>query len=150
MTMKRRFFLSKKGGTFASISIERLFDSVRAALAAIPNGEYQLTLERRVMKRSANQNAMMWAWFACIAQAWSEAYGKTFTAQDAHDAYCLLLLPTTTPKGRVGGRTSALTTEQMTEFLDKVQADAASELGITLPTPADAAWEYFAKEYGAR
>ena len=64
-----------------------------------------------------------------------------------HDAYCLLFIPKETPKGRVAGSTSSLSLEQMKEFLDKVQADAASEYGIQLPNPEDQFFEALAEEY---
>jgi hypothetical protein len=35
----------------------------------------------------------------------------------------------------------------MTTFLNQLQADAASELGITLPTPQDRFWESFYQDY---
>jgi hypothetical protein len=35
----------------------------------------------------------------------------------------------------------------MTVFLNKVQADAAVEFGITLPSPEDKYWEDFYNEY---
>ena len=89
----------------------------------------------------------MWLWFTCIAKSWSEATNRTFTSQDVHDAYCLMFLPIQTPKGAVAGKTSGLTTEQMTEFLNKVQSDAASEYGITLPNPEDRYFEIWAKQY---
>ena len=55
-----------------------------------------------------------------------------------------------TPRGRIAGHTSGLTTEQMTEFLNKVQADAASEYGITLPNPEDLYFEMWAEQYSMR
>ena len=42
---------------------------------------------------------------------------------------------------------NVLNTEQMTTFLNQLQADAASELGITLPTPQDRFWEAFYQDY---
>jgi hypothetical protein len=48
----------------------------------------------------------------------------------------------------IAGSTKGLTTEQMTEFLNQVQADAATEYGITLPNPEDMYFEVWAKQYG--
>lgn len=111
------------------------------------NGTYTLTFERAKKPRSNEQNRLMWLWFTCIAESWSEAAGRAFSRQQVHDAYCLMLLPTQTPKGKVAGSTRGLTTEQMTDFLNKVQADAASEYGITLPNPEDKYFEVWAKQY---
>ena len=40
-----------------------------------------------------------------------------------------------------------LNTTQMTEFMNKIQADAASELGIMLPIPDDRYFEAFYQQY---
>jgi hypothetical protein len=54
----------------------------------------------------------------------------------------------------VGGRmeriyttSSKLTVVEMTNFLNQIQADAASELGITLPLPEDRFFECFYQQY---
>ena len=116
-------------------------------LRTCSNGTYKLSLKRLQQKRSISQNSLMWLWFAAIAEAWSEATGRTFTSQDVHDAYCMEFLPKNTPKGRVAGSTSSLTTEQMTVFLNQVQADAQTEYGITLPNPEDQYFESWAEQY---
>ena len=51
---------------------------------------------------------------------------------------------------RVVGSTTELNTLQMTNFLNKVQADAATEFGITLPLPADRHYQSFIDEYRTR
>ena len=48
---------------------------------------------------------------------------------------------------RIYNTSSKLNTEQMTTFLNQLQADAQTELGITLPTPQDRFWEAFYQEY---
>lgn len=101
--------------------------------ATTPNGSYTLTLDKVQEPRSIDQNKLMWVWFGVIAQGWSEATGKVFSAQMVHDAYCRMFLPMDMPNGEtIGGSTRGLTKEQMTDFLQKVQADAAAEYGITL------------------
>lgn len=106
-------------------------------LQTCANGTYTLTMKREQQLRTNPQNNLMWLWFTTIAREWSDASSRTFTAQDVHDAYTLLFLPKDTPKGKVSGSTKELNTEQMTAFLDQVQADAATEYGITLPTLDD-------------
>lgn len=130
-----------------TLNVSEILAQVEMWLADSMNGTYLLTLERAKKPRSSEQNRLMWLWFTCIAKGWSEATNRTFTSQDVHDAYCLMFLPVQTPKGAVAGKTSGLTTEQMTEFLNKVQADAASEYGITLPNPEDRYFEVWAKQY---
>ena len=121
--------------------------TVNQWLQLCPNGTYVLTLKRKQQRRSISQNSLMWLWFAAIAEAWTDAVGVTFTSQDVHDAYCLMYIPKETPKGRVAGSTSSLTTEQMTEFLNKVQADAQTEYGISLPNPEEQYFEAWAEQY---
>ena len=87
-------------------------------------------------------------WFTCIEQ-------ETGTdKQDVHDYYCHRFLRWTTYiNGKeivVAGSTSKLNTLQMTDFLNKVQADAAAELGIRLPLPADRYYQEFIDEYKDR
>lgn len=110
-------------------------------LATLRNGSYVLTVKRKAEKRTVDQNALMWAWFTCIET-------ETGTPrQDVHDYYCRKFLRKTIMwNGRVevvAEGTSKQSKDRMTVFLNQVQADAASEFGITLPTPEDEAWEAF-------
>lgn len=112
------------------------------------NGSYTLVLKRKSSpKRSLAQNRLMWMWFTCIEVETGQP------REDIHDYYTLKFLPkditdlATGTMVRVGGHTSTLTTEAFTDFLNKVQADAATELGITLPTPEDLVWEEFEEQY---
>ena len=113
----------------------------------LTNGRHTLEIKRSVKKRSLAQNKLMWLWFACIESETGHY------AQDIHDYYCFKFLPKeiadlkTGEMVRVGGHTSTLTSEAFTDFLNKVQADAATELGITLPTPDDLAWAEFEQQF---
>lgn len=111
------------------------------------NGEYHLIFEKVKKSRTRDQNKLMWVWFNCIAKSWAEATQMGFTAQNVHDAYCQIFLPISTPHGNIPGHTKNLTTEQFTEFLNKVQADAASEYGITLLSTNDPMYELWARQY---
>ena len=144
---KRTFRFKKERGTIAnSQSIRSTLDMW---LNTISNGDYVMTVERVQKPRSNPQNALMWVWFTIIAQAWSEAMGRQFTRENVHDAYCQLFLPVTMPNGQnLPVSTSKLSTEEMTDFLNKVQADAETEYGIQLPNPDDALYYQFAKDMG--
>ena len=90
----------------------------------------------------------MWLWFACIER-------ETGTDKiDVHDFYCKkFLLRRVYMNGleeMVVGSTSKLNTMQMKIFLDKIQADAATEFGINLPLPADQYYKDFINEYQHR
>ena len=122
-----------------------LLNNLESALNTVSNGAYILSVKKEVKKRTLDQNALMWLWFTCIEH-------ETGTEKnDVHDYYCMLFL-----RRRVtinGGEkviisgTSKLNTAQFTDFLNKVQADAASEFGIRLPTPDDLSFESFKQEY---
>lgn len=118
------------------------------ALSLCSNGKWVLKLERRREPRSTSQNALMWMWFECI----SEETGQD--RQTVHDYYCTRFLVRNTefngqPVQVVMG-TSGLDKETMTWFLDRVQSDAASELGIVLPTPDDMRFGDFCEYYKGR
>lgn len=74
--------------------------------------------------------------------------------EDIHDYYKAKFLSREVVVGnkwyRVAGSTTDLNTLQMTNFLNKVQADAATEFGINLPLPADRHYQSFVDEYRNR
>lgn len=126
----------------------RISKSLDFMCSQLRNGKYRLKIERYTEPRTLSQNALMWLWFTCIEQ-------ETGTdKQDVHDYYCnRFLRRTAIIKGKetvIAGSTSKLNTLQMTDFMNKVQADAAAELGITLPLPADRFFEEFINEYQYR
>lgn len=143
--MRKIRFTKKNGELFRGYN-EIMFD-LRTMLGLIGNGDYYICIEKAKESRTLNQNDIMWLWFKHIAKEWSDATGKTFTQQDVHDAYCIKFLPKATPKGVVGGSTRTLTKDEMTEFLDKIQADAASDYGIKLPSKSDSTFAAFLEFY---
>ena len=111
----------------------------------LSNGTYTITVKRTTGRRTVSQNNLMWMWFACIER-------ETGTPkQDVHDYYCKRFLRRSVNIGNktetVVGDTSRLTTEQMTEFLSRIQADASTEMGITLPQPEDMYFEAFYQQF---
>jgi hypothetical protein len=141
--MKRIVVYNKDKGTTNSLEV---LETIQLWLDTVRNGQYTIEMKKVVEKRSISQNKLMWLWFSAIADAWSDATDRAFTRNDVHDAYCLMFLPIDTPKGRVGGSTSGLSTEEMSEFLEKVHADAADD-GITLLNPEDKMFEQWAMQY---
>lgn len=140
--MSQTAVLIKENG---EVRMNKTFDFMCSQLR---NGRYRLTIERYTEPRTLSQNALMWLWFTCIEQ-------ETGTPkQDFHDYYCKLFLSRTAViKGKetvIAGSTSRLNTLQMTEFLNKVKADAATEFGIMLPLPADRFYQEFINEYKYR
>lgn len=137
-------FSKIKGET---LDVSALLSWVERHINWLRNGHYELKIAKKVKRRSLPQNRLMWMWFACISSETGQS------ADDIHDYYALKFIPrfiTSLETGievRVPGKTSTLTTEAFTEFLNQVQADAATELGITLPSPDDLAWEEFEQQY---
>ena len=111
----------------------------------LANGTYQITIKKASTKRSIPQNDLMWMWLSCIER-------ETGTPKDdVYMYYCKKFLIKTITIGdkqeRIYNTSSKLTSEEMTEFLNKIQADAATELGIRLPLPEDRFFEQFYAQY---
>ena len=122
------------------------FDQELAYLfSTLANGTYSITVKKVQEKRSIAQNDLMWMWLTCIQN-------ETGTNKDEiYMYYCKKFLMKTVSVGqkmeRIYMTTSKLNSDQMSDFLNKLQADALSELGIRLPTPKDRFWEAFYQEY---
>ena len=113
--------------------------------STLANGSYTITIKKAKEKRSIPQNDLMWMWFTCIER-------ETGTPKDdVYMYYCKKFLCKIIEIGnhreKIYNTSSKLTLEEMTEFLNKIQADAAIELGITLPQPEDRFFEQFYAQY---
>ena len=111
----------------------------------LANGKYTITIKRANEKRSIPQNDLMWMGLTCIER-------ETGTPKDdVYMYYCKKFLMKTIQVGnkmeRIYNTSSKLNMEQMTEFLNKIQVDAATELGITLPKPEDRFFEQFYAQF---
>jgi len=98
--------------------------------------EWDITIERHKKKRSLGQNALMHKYFEIIADETGNS------APDIKEAYRDMFLGKVpvvlgTEERLAGRSTTALTTKEMSEFLEKILAHAGSELGIVLPLPDD-------------
>lgn len=137
--MARQVIMTKKEGRLA-------FDQELAYLfSTLQNGTYSITIKKVTEKRSIAQNDLMWMWMACIER-------ETGTPKDeVYMYYCKKFLMRTVTIGsrqeRIYMTSSKLSTLEMTTFLNQIQADAAQELGITLPLPQDRFFECFYQEY---
>ena len=111
----------------------------------LANGKYTITIKRANEKRSIPQNDLMWMWLTCIER-------ETGTPKDdVYMYYCKKFLMKTIQVGnkmeRIYNTSSKLNQEQMSEFLTKIQVDALTELGITLPKPEDRFFEQFYAQF---
>lgn len=127
------------------VTMDRDFDLMCALLR---NGEYTVKIVRKTQPRTVSQNSLMWMWYKCM----EEATGQP--KEDFHDYYKTKYLSRQVAIGgrwvTVIGSTTDLNTLQMTNYLEKVKADAAIEFGITLPLPEDRNYQAFVSEYKIR
>lgn len=102
--------------------------------------EWQVTIERKKKRRTLSQNALMWKWLNEVAQQIQKETGQD--ADDVHEFFKARFLPKRIVE--IGdetetliGSTKKLTTAEMSEYMNRIHAWAASELGIYLPVPED-------------
>lgn len=137
--MAKTIVMTKRDG-------KMLFDVEPAfVFSTLQNGTYHITIKRASEKRSIAQNDLMWMWLSCIER-------ETCTPKDdIYMYYCKKFLMKTVRVGekleRIYNTSSKLNTEQMKDFLDKIQADALTEFGIRLPDPKDQFFEQFYQQY---
>lgn len=116
-----------------------------AVFSTLKNGRYTVTISKEKEPRSIEQNALMWLWFACIENATGTP------AQDVHDHYCKKFLRKSISWNNssevIVSGTRFLKKDAMTDFLNKVQADAQAEFGIILPSREDQYFEDFYEMY---
>lgn len=98
-------------------------------------------------KRTIPQNRLYRMWVAIIADETGN------NPDDIHEVVKAMLLGVRTIE--IAGiqqdipiSTTALNTVQFTHFLERLDAWAGTELGITLPHPEDAFWAEFEQRYG--
>lgn len=145
--MKREIDIKKEQFS-CSRSIEELLRTIEMWITTCPNGEWTLKLEKKVRQRGLSQNALLWVWMEVLSKEWAEATDDLYTKEQWKEFFARKFLPVTGPDGEiVGGSTSALTTEQMTEFLTKIQAYAATEWGITLLGAEDNMFNEWRSQY---
>lgn len=137
--MAKQIIMSKKGGHI-------VFDVEPAYLfSTLQNGTYTITVKKVTEKRSVSQNDLLWMWLACIER-------ETGTSKDdCYMYYCKKFLMKTISIGdrqeRIYSTSSKLSVVEMTHFLNQIQADAQTELGITLPLPEDRFFECFYQDF---
>lgn len=136
--MKSVLMEKRDGKVSLDTDLEFLFSTLR-------NGRYIISVKRASERRTIAQNDLMWSWFSCIEE-------ETGTAKnDVYMYYCKKFLCKVVSVGermeKIYQTSSMLNTVQMADFLKKIQADAATELGITLPIPEDRYFEDFYNKY---
>lgn len=114
----------------------------------LPEGKsYTVEIKVKRKQRSTDQNRLYWLWLNCMMAETGEHkdrlhefFKQHFLGMDEHwafDKYQVIV-----PRS-----TSTLDTKQMTDYLERVQQFAATELGIVLPSPEDLQWAEFEAQY---
>lgn len=136
--MKSVLMEKRDGKVSLDTDLDFLFSTLR-------NGRYVISVKRASERRTIAQNDLMWSWFSCIEE-------ETGTAKnDVYMYYCKKFLCKVVSVGermeKIYQTSSMLNTAQMADFLKKIQADAAAELGIMLPIPEDRYFDDFYNKY---
>jgi len=121
---------------------ENLLTNIEEMVNESTDGEHVISIGKP--KRSIDQNSLMWMWFRCLSE------DTKSDPVEFYQYYCELFLKERC-KYKDGkfdsGGTSTLKSNEFTEFLNKIQADAASEFRNILPIPEDISWEEFYNQF---
>ena len=115
----------------------------------LPDQLFIVSIEKYKLKRTVPQNALYWLWVTCVADETGmdkdavhfEFKSRFIGLEEVPGFDCPIIRPKST---------STLETARFTQYLDKIQVFAASELGIVLPSPGDKAFEAFEEYYKDR
>lgn len=106
-----------------------------------------ITIENKVNTRSKAQNSLLWLWNSAIQEFMFEHTGTVASALEWHDFLVERICPVTIvsiklPNGETTylskrTQTSKFNIKQMTDYLEKLDAYCANNLGLLLPHPSD-------------
>ena len=101
--------------------------------------QWNVTVARHQKRRSLSQNNLYWKWVEIVA----EETGND--KEDVHDVFKKKFLTGEVREVFDGHQvmrrsTADLNKSAMTEYMDRVSAFCATDLGIILPLPEDARW----------
>lgn len=94
----------------------------------------ELVLRHVKKRRTLDQNALYWQWCNLIANGVGEDKDSIHAAMGRMFLPCRLSRIDKTP---VAISTTSLSTKEMSEYMEKMQAWALQYLNMTLPTPED-------------
>lgn len=114
----------------------------------LPEGkQYTVKIKLKRKQRSTDQNRLYWMWLKCIMDETGEHkdrlhefFKQYFLGADEQWAFGKYQV-------FVPRSTTELDTKQMSDYLERVQQFAATELGIVLPNPEDLQWAEFEAQY---
>ena len=95
----------------------------------LPDGKYRIIIEPQATLHSVPQRKLLFMWLTLLARETGNSKAALY------DYYCRKFLLEDMPS------VSGMSPKQLTTFMHEIEADAATELGITLPVPDHG--EYF-------
>lgn len=121
--------------------------AVMAYLDKLPEGKtYNVTIVRHRERRTMDQNRLLWLWVNCISDETGqdkddlhEYFKQKFLGFDTKTLWGVQVFKSVS--------TASLDTLQFTQYLERIRAFAAAELGIELPDPQDQYWDQFEQQY---
>ena len=123
-------------------------EAVKSYLDKLPEGkQFDVSIKAPRIIRSLPQNRLYWLKVACIADETGA------DKEQIHDELKKMYLPRKSVRTmyrnfiEVPLSTTELSTKQFTDYLEKIDAFASSELSIALPNPGDLAWNAFYEFY---
>ncbi len=122
-------------------------EAVKSVIDKLPEGvRFDVSIKRHRERRTIDQNRLYFLWLACI----SNETGNS--KDDLHEYFKQQYLgfeQRAVLNGRVyiNPSTSALDTKQFTDYLNKIQIFANTELGIILPAREDLEFTQFYERY---
>lgn len=124
-------------------------EAVKAYLDNLPSGKiYTAEITKKPSKRTMDQNRLYWLWLNCIAKDGELGY----TADELHIVFAQKFLGA---RHRImyGEQvldipsTKKLTSAEFTDYLNRIEVFANTELDIQLPRPEDRYFEQFYDTY---
>lgn len=122
-------------------------EAVKQYIDKLPEGKlYDATIKLHREKRTIPQNSLYWLWVNCIHQE----TGEDIDAIHEYYKSKYLTPEIKTFRGQsiaIEPSTTKLDTKRFTDYLEKVRADAQTELGVILVSPEDMMWAEFYEQY---
>lgn len=138
--MSKTLPFEKKQGE--AVNIMRLSAFLEINIPILPNGLWQLTIEKPI--RNNEQNSLFWIYLGCLSEGTGQSVWDVYTyiCEKYNRENCLY-----NKDGLFkSGGTSKLNTKSFAELITNTQVEGA-ELGITLLSKGDRDFEAFFEEY---
>jgi hypothetical protein len=121
---------------------------VKDYIDQLPDGkQYIIEIKIKRERRTIDQNRLYWLWLSCIMDETGEYKDALHEYFKQHFLGCDEYKVFNKQQIAISKSTATLDTKQMTDYLERIQQFASSELGIVLPNPEDRYWEEFYNHY---